>query len=502
MARPQWSPSAGDGTTRDRHDRRQIRCSGRNGARPLGTGRPLRRNRRTLMGCRRNGARPLGTGRHGGRGRSPGGDAAAMEPVRWGRDDEHGTVGSTGIARACRNGARPLGTGRLPFFGFSTRSPMRRNGARPLGTGRLLRVNPILNPSNRPQWSPSAGDGTTLQPGRRRPVAGCAAMEPVRWGRDDPLAATSRVVCMPAAMEPVRWGRDDAPGRGDRPGPPAGRNGARPLGTGRLTRWSRPPAPSSSRNGARPLGTGRLRGGGEREDKRIAAMEPVRWGRDDPHPTREGRHRRTVAAMEPVRWGRDDTMAAAVSVWAQMPQWSPSAGDGTTGTICAGMRSTNAPQWSPSAGDGTTRPVKDKRGVPVCGRNGARPLGTGRRGASAGSAGAAAGGRNGARPLGTGRHSMKMRIVDVRIAAMEPVRWGRDDLSPRAHARWLPGRRNGARPLGTGRRRECPCSDHLKIEPQWSPSAGDGTTPPAGVVRVLGHQAAMEPVRWGRDDTA
>ena len=84
-----------------------------------------------------------------------------MEPVRWGRDDAS-TVDAT-VAR----------------------TSMRRNGARPLGTGRPMPWDHPRPWWTRPQWSPSAGDGTTVPPENESKLLVSAAMEPVRWGRDD-----------------------------------------------------------------------------------------------------------------------------------------------------------------------------------------------------------------------------------------------------------------------------------------------------------------------------
>ena len=84
-------------------------------------------------------------------------------------------------------------------------------------------------------------------------------MEPVHWGRDD--LACSRSICIRSP----------------------GRNGARPLGTGR------------------PV---------------TVATVPVAL---------------TGAAMEPVHWGRDDARILGRTIEViTLPQWSPSTGDGTT----------------------------------------------------------------------------------------------------------------------------------------------------------------------------
>ena len=60
-------------------------------------------------------------------------------------------------------------------------------------------------------------------------------------------------------------------------------------------------------------------------------MEPVRWGRDDAFCSSSCALVRP-AAMEPVRWGRDDTGLYGQPLREVEPQWSPSAGDGTTCT--------------------------------------------------------------------------------------------------------------------------------------------------------------------------
>ena len=205
----------------------------------------------------------------------------------------------------------------------------------------------------------------------------------------------------------------------------------------------------------------------------VAAMEPVRWGRDDRFAAVLAVRLADEAAMEPVRWGRDDRQLVRGFAVGVAPQWSPSAGDGTTGGGQRRRRSRRRPQWSPSAGDGTTLPVwpSDER-VP---------------------------------------------------AAMEPVRWGRDDPEPAAPAepaqppQWSPSAGDGT----TGLHQP---PEHPAAAPQWSPSAGDGTTTsttsrrpsrtsrngarPLGTGRPVGtrdsgdqlNHAAMEPVRWGRDD--
>ena len=131
------------------------------------------------------------------------------------------------------------------------------------------------------------------------------------------------------------------------------------------------------------------------------------------------------------------------------------------------------PQWSPSAGDGTTSGARSCAGR------------TGR--------------RNGARPLGTGRPSLARELGMQEYAAMEPVRWGRDDISGSTVIVRGPHGRNGARPLGTGRRLTLRALEMTTNPPQWSPSAGDGTTT-ALMTMLKAAWAAMEPVRWGRDD--
>src|SRR5690606_21185340 len=100
----------------------------------------------TLPGCRRNGARPLGTGRRPGptaaRGRAPG--PTGDRPLGTGRRLAPGT-GPQG--ETCRTRVTPTGRG--------------RNGARPLGTGRPRLNGDQVEIRDRPQWSPSTGDGTT-----------------------------------------------------------------------------------------------------------------------------------------------------------------------------------------------------------------------------------------------------------------------------------------------------------------------------------------------------
>ena len=328
---------------------------------------------------RRNGGRPLGTGRRG----TPSALAARNS--------------------AGRNGARPLGTGRPPADATGWGPEAGRNGARPLGTGRLWPVSAVPHSSLAPQWSPSAGDGTTEvdESDPERPVVAVPQWSPSAGDGTTRRLTGRRVAKLLAAMEPVRWGRDDVavhrqvptggrpqwspsagdgttPGRTKRPGATAGRNGARPLGTGRhfvgidtqrfgeTPQWS--PSAGDGTTGHQP------RRGVELRER--AAMEPVRWGRDDasdPNAPPEG----PSAAMEPVRWGRDDSIVYGNPLIVAGPQWSPSAGDGTTITGGGPLRSSPRPQWSPSAGDGTT-------GFVGCG-------------------------------------------FPVARAAMEPVRWGRDD---------------------------------------------------------------------------
>jgi len=161
-----------------------------------------------------------------------------------------------------------------------------------------------------------------------------AAMEPVRWGRDDrPQADDQDGVEERAAMEPVRWGRDDTPrrcrpaDRGSR-----GRNGARPLGTGRPACSTSSRAPAYCRNGARPLGTGRPPGGRSPLWRRPTCRNGARpLGTGRLGVSRVMPHAPGDAAMEPVRWGRDDGLAPTLATGVPgKPQWSPSAGDGTT----------------------------------------------------------------------------------------------------------------------------------------------------------------------------
>ena len=83
--------------------------------------------------------------------------------------------------------------------------------------------------------------------------------------------------------------------------------------------------------------------------------------------------------MEPVRWGRDDVGTYAADPASAAPQWSPSAGDGTTRGRPGVANGLRRPQWSPSAGDGTTSEDGEQKPQASQGRNGARPLGTGRR---------------------------------------------------------------------------------------------------------------------------
>ena len=110
---------------------------------------------------------------------------AAMEPVRWGRDDTD--VRLSRSARLIRPQWSPsAGDGTTRRAGRpARRGAGRRNGARPLGTGRPSAAAALLFSEPPPQWSPSAGDGTTFADDMRPTDAVAAAMEPVRWGRDD-----------------------------------------------------------------------------------------------------------------------------------------------------------------------------------------------------------------------------------------------------------------------------------------------------------------------------
>ena len=202
-------------------------------------------------------------------------------------------------------------------------------------------------------------------------------------------------------------------------------------------------------------------------------MEPVRWGRDDDRPRFLAAHG-VHAAMEPVRWGRDDgssmPRSPAMISW---PQWSPSAGDGTT----------SGGGWAPAPSEAAMEPVRwgrdDRRSTPTCQWRGSC--------------------RNGARPLGTGRPGRRRAAACPAHAAMEPVRWGRDDGAQRASD--APLGAAAMEPVRWGRDdSERSDTASATARPQWSPSAGDGTTQPDRHPRGLGAVAAMEPVRWGRDD--
>mgnify|MGYP006976751665 CR=1 FL=1 len=226
-------------------------------------------------------------------------------------------------------------------------------------------------------------------------------------------------------------------------------------------------------------------------------MEPVRWGRDDALTGGE-LERAGAAAMEPVRWGRDDDGPAGHIGRAGPPQWSPSAGDGTTESTLRHHITAAEPQWSPSAGDGTTELLDDAllhRSLAAM-----EPVRWGRDdGAQCNDRHRRFPGRNGARPLGTGRLIERDIPFVSMCAAMEPVRWGRDDtevntlLASKLAPQWSPSAGDGT----TTPRRHALVA---RLLPQWSPSAGDGTTSPPGLPLGTRSPAAMEPVRWGRDD--
>src|SRR5258708_32688961 len=59
--------------------------------------------------------------------------------------------------------------------------------------------------------------------------------------------------------------------------------------------------------------------------------------------------------MEPVRHGRDDPAFWPARTSASPPQWSPSVTDGMTGSGAPPVNPDCAPQWSPSVTDGMTR---------------------------------------------------------------------------------------------------------------------------------------------------
>ena len=325
----------------------------------------------------------------------------------------------------------------------------------------------------RPQWSPSGEDGTTplLQPVRGRVAA--AAMEPVRRGRDDSGPASRRESIRTAAMEPVRRGRDD-PQR-DRPSPrpvrmpqwsPSGedgttstgtasppvwpsRNGARPERTGRPAVSSRPPAGAGRRNGARPERTGR-------------------------HPERVGDAVEVIAAMEPVRRGRDDHSTTAASSPAAAPQWSPSGEDGTT---------PSADKIAADKAAAAMEPVR--RGRDDCTTSGVWP----------GYPVAAM------EPVRRGRDD---RNCSADIPATRAPQWspsGEDGTTCAPSPHVVPCvRRNGARPERTGRQPRRRRSGGGAQPPQWSPSGEDGTTSQPRRRWPASARAAMEPVRRGRDD--
>jgi len=207
---------------------------------------------------------------------------------------------------------------------------------------------------NRPQWSPSLADGTTvhLRVGHRQQDG--AAMEPVLGGRDDSDIAYLIESRTTAAMEPVLGGRDD-----------------------------------------------RVADNGLRLAK-LAAMEPVLGGRDDGSWPLYG----DCAGLcrngaRPWRTGRRGK--GTRDSWpGEMPQWSPSLADGTTIAAAGAGRGIPVAAMEPVLGgrdDGAA--VPDSSESRRC-RNGARPWRTGRPATGTGTS-AGGMGRNGARPWRTGR---------------------------------------------------------------------------------------------------
>jgi len=180
-------------------------------------------------------------------------------------------------------------------------------------------------------------------------------------------------------------------------------------------------------------------------------MEPVLGGRDD-HVADNAARLAKLAAMEPVLGGRDDAGVDCPGARLPVsPQWSPSLADGTTAIAGSCRCRLLAPQWSPSLADGTTC-RESGRPWPVSAPQWSPSLAD-----------------------GTTRGAPRGPVLD-RVAAMEPVLGGRDDLPPGFRTlNSLPGR-NGARPWRTGRPVRQSPRDDAPTSPQWSPSLADGTT--------------------------
>ena len=155
--------------------------------------------------------------------------------------------------------------------------------------------------------------------------------------------------------------------------------------------------------------------------------------------------------MEPVHGGRDDQPGPEVITDRQMPQWSPSTEDGTTGQVLDSEVRERLAAMEPVHGGRDDRRAISHPRVHV---------------------GAAMEPVHGGRDDGDATHVARRAPA----AAMEPVHGGRDDALDQQIAdtssrpQWSPSTEDGTT-LDQWR-------DRLRLPavPQWSPSTEDGTT--------------------------
>ena len=107
----------------------------------------------------------------------------------------------------------------------------------------------------------------------------------------------------------------------------------------------------------------------------LAAMEPVRIGRDDAAIFADQR-REFEPQWSPSGSDGMTLVEIVILVVTHLPQWSPSGSDGMTVPLGRVMIRATLPQWSPSGSDGMTGSSPGVSTRPGC-RNGARPDRTG-----------------------------------------------------------------------------------------------------------------------------